>query len=251
MAGTLVVDKIQLDIGNTFQIVSNTGGLILSANNAGLQTGIAANSITYGMISPSILATQNNVYNVVSANANTGVGNSTVTFTSNTGAISAGMIVYGAGFGTGTTVSSVINANTILLSTAAANTSTNTRLSFVEPNKLVTAEIVGPGLCKAWVNFSGTGTVAIRAAFNVSSIQDNGTGDYTVNFTTAMPDVNYSIAANSDTTNSSGPQSVVINYSTVINNKVTPTASAFRLACMIMGTGAGVDNPYINASVFR
>ena len=47
------------------------------------------------------------------------------------------------------------------------------------------------GLAKAWVNFNGTGTVAIRASFNVSSITDNGTGDYTVNFTTALADVNY------------------------------------------------------------
>ena len=47
-------------------------------------------------------------------------------------------------------------------------------------------------LCRAWVNFNGTGTVAIRASGNVSSITDNGTGDYTVNFTTAMPDANYS-----------------------------------------------------------
>lgn len=46
--------------------------------------------------------------------------------------------------------------------------------------------------CRAWVNFNGTGTVAIRASFNVSSITDNGTGDYTVNFTTAMSDANYS-----------------------------------------------------------
>jgi uncharacterized protein (AIM24 family) len=45
--------------------------------------------------------------------------------------------------------------------------------------------------CRAWVNFSGTGTVAIRASGNVSSITDNGTGTYTMNFTTAMPDVNY------------------------------------------------------------
>jgi hypothetical protein len=50
--------------------------------------------------------------------------------------------------------------------------------------------------CRAWVNFNGTGTVAIRASGNVSSITDNGTGDYTVNFTTAMPDVNYSALAN-------------------------------------------------------
>jgi hypothetical protein len=46
--------------------------------------------------------------------------------------------------------------------------------------------------CRAWVNFNGTGTVAIRASGNVSSITDNGTGDYTINFTTAMPDANYS-----------------------------------------------------------
>lgn len=45
--------------------------------------------------------------------------------------------------------------------------------------------------CRAWVNFNGTGTVAIRASGNVSSITDNGTGNYTVNFTTAMPDTNY------------------------------------------------------------
>lgn len=46
--------------------------------------------------------------------------------------------------------------------------------------------------CRAWVNFNGTGTVAIRESGNVSSITDNGTGDYTVNFATAMPDANYS-----------------------------------------------------------
>jgi hypothetical protein len=48
------------------------------------------------------------------------------------------------------------------------------------------------GVCRAWVNFNGTGTVAIRASFNVTSITDNGTGYYTVNFTTAISDANYS-----------------------------------------------------------
>jgi hypothetical protein len=47
------------------------------------------------------------------------------------------------------------------------------------------------GIAKAWVNFNGTGTVAIRDSFNVSSITDNGTGNYTVNFTTAMPNSSY------------------------------------------------------------
>lgn len=51
------------------------------------------------------------------------------------------------------------------------------------------------GSAKAWVNFNGTGTVAIRASYNVSSITDNGTGDYTINFTNAFADVNYAYVA--------------------------------------------------------
>jgi len=47
---------------------------------------------------------------------------------------------------------------------------------------------------KAWVNFNGTGTVAIRASGNVTSITDNGTGIYTVNFTNAMTDTNYAVS---------------------------------------------------------
>lgn len=61
--------------------------------------------------------------------------------------------------------------------------------------------------CRAWVNFNGTGTVAIRGSGNVSSITDNGTGNYTINFTTAMPDTNYAVGGScmrsSDNTNSS------------------------------------------------
>ena len=49
------------------------------------------------------------------------------------------------------------------------------------------------GVCRAWVNFNGTGTPAIRGSFNVTSITDNGTGEFTVNFTTAMSDVNYAV----------------------------------------------------------
>jgi hypothetical protein len=56
------------------------------------------------------------------------------------------------------------------------------------------SENVIRGSARAWVNFNGTGTVAIRASYNVSSITDNGTGDYTVNFTNALPTANYAIA---------------------------------------------------------
>jgi hypothetical protein len=58
----------------------------------------------------------------------------------------------------------------------------------------VPSETVINGSAKAWVNFDGTGTPAIRASFNVSSITDNGVGDYTVNFTSALVDANYCAA---------------------------------------------------------
>lgn len=52
--------------------------------------------------------------------------------------------------------------------------------------------------CRAWVNFNGTGTVAILASFNVTSITDNNTGDYTVNFTNALVDGNYCLLTGPD-----------------------------------------------------
>lgn len=190
------------------------------------------------------VATQNNVYNVVTANANTGVGNTTVTFTSNTAAINVGMIVYGAGFGRGTTVSSLVNANTIVVSSAAANTATNTRISFIEPNRVVTADVAGPGLCKAWVNFNGAGTVAIRAAFNVSSIQDNGSGDYTVNFTTAMPDVNYNFTG---TVTDSGSTAL---FGIARGGAFSQTASSLRIGVR-SGSGTLGDCTDTCVSIFR
>lgn len=66
-----------------------------------------------------------------------------------------------------------------------------TTLSNLAGSKTVPTDTVVDGSAKAWVNFNGTGTVAIRRAFNVSSITDNGTGDYTVNFTNAMVDANF------------------------------------------------------------
>jgi len=196
------------------------------------------------------VATQNNVYNVVTANANTAVGNSYVTFTSNTARINAGMIIYAAGFGRGVTVSSVVNANTILLSSAAANTATNTRISFVEPNRVMTADVAAPGLCKAWVNFNGSGTVAIRAAFNVSSIQDNGTGDYTVNFTTALTDINYSVVAQVSSTDAGVGLMVTINSSGG-GTTVPSTTTATRMLSFARATGTNTDAPYVCVSIFR
>jgi len=104
--------------------------------------------------------------------------------------------------------------------------------------------------CRAWVNFNGTGTVAIRASGNVSSITDNGTGDYTVNFTTAMADINYSVntTCSSNGTNNFIGTTVFTNASTGAN--VAPTTSAARINTGVYGVGT-FDPTYVNASVFR
>lgn len=81
------------------------------------------------------------------------------------------------------------------------NTGTSTTESTITPaklddkieNKLNASGSAPMYACRAWVNFNGTGTVAIRASGNVSSITDNGAGDYTVNFANSMPDANYSV----------------------------------------------------------
>jgi hypothetical protein len=70
--------------------------------------------------------------------------------------------------------------------------SATTATTATTATSLTTASGSAPSYsARAWVNFDGTGTPAIRASGNVSSITDNGTGDYTVNFTNAMPDANY------------------------------------------------------------
>jgi len=66
-----------------------------------------------------------------------------------------------------------------------------------------TTEQIASGRAKAWVNFNGTGAVAIRANFNVNSITDNATGNYTVNFTTALADANYCVNATTGSTTTS------------------------------------------------
>jgi hypothetical protein len=100
-------------------------------------------------------------------------------------------------------------------------------------------------MARAWVNFNGTGTVAIRASGNVTSITDNGTGDYTVNFTTAMPDANYSMVNASAQNTSIGPIPVGFQSATA------PTASAARVECGAFSNNSRLDSAYLTLAFFR
>ncbi len=117
------------------------------------------------------------------------IGTTSLTVASATG-ITAGMYVVGEGITPGTIVSSIVGT-AVVLSANANTTLSSDPVSFYAAGKLLTPGLVAGQLCRAWVNFDGTGTVTIRSSYNVSSITDNGTGDYTINFTTAMPDANY------------------------------------------------------------
>jgi hypothetical protein len=101
-------------------------------------------------------------------------------------------------------------------------------------------------LCKAWVNFNGTGTVAIRASYNVSSITDNGTGDYTVNFTTALVDANYTVCGACNL-NITGNSSRVLSAPYL----QAPTTGAVRVATTVSSSTSSEDQQYVNVAIFR
>jgi hypothetical protein len=97
--------------------------------------------------------------------------------------------------------------------------------------------------CRAWVNFNGTGTVAIRASGNVSSITDNGTGDYTANFTTAMPDASYSVSGS--TVGSSTGSGFVD------SRAVALLAGSCRFGTFSANVAALRDHDYVEINIFR
>ena len=113
----------------------------------------------------------------------------------------------------------------------------------------VPVDTVVNGTAKAWVNFNGTGTVAIRRAFNVSSITDNGEGDYTVNFTTAMVGADYCFQGSSININT-GTASFVVQAHTIAG--VTTSSVRIINSYGTSGsTGTGKrDTEILNVAIF-
>jgi len=150
----------------------------------------------------------------------------------------------------------VAGTNTITLpaSTGTLATTADIPAGYTDSDALTLFNASGSApvyACRAWVNFNGTGTVAIRASGNVSSITDNGTGDYTVNFTTAMSDVNYT-AQLTTYYSSGGAEGEIVcqSYATA------PTTSAFRIINGNPGTNGSTtinvrDSQYLHGTFFR
>jgi hypothetical protein len=97
---------------------------------------------------------------------------------------------------------------------------------------------------RAWVNFNGTGVVAIRASGNVSSITDGGTGDYTVNFTTAMSDTDYAVYAH-------GSANAGLSCFGVQDGSINIQISSVRVRSVYSSTLVYADSTYSYVAIFR
>jgi hypothetical protein len=95
--------------------------------------------------------------------------------------------------------------------------------------------------CRAWVNFNGTGTPAIRGSGNVSSITDSGTGSYRINFTTALPDANYAVTVGISESGVGGVSRI-----TVGDGYTTTYAPIFTLNASSL-----TDYQYVQAIILR
>ena len=152
----------------------------------------------------------------------------------------------------------VAKAGLIQIATQAEVNAGSSSTKAVVPNNLLggmkthlnAAGIAPIYACRAWVNFDGTGAVSIRSSGNVSSITDNGVGDFTINFTTAMPDANYAVAGvtgNADVTAS--PAAASIRAQT---GEITTTSCRVRTVNHFINSAAtAYDMPYNSVIIFR
>jgi hypothetical protein len=160
-------------------------------------------------------------------------GNSTATGTIN---VASGATISGSTKAVNIGTGGVAGSTTNITIGSASNTSTTTLQGTVN----------APGLAngvKAWVNFNGTGTVAIRASYNVSSITDNGAGDYTMNFTTALADANYAAAG------FAGDAAFSLAVTTSSWGTYTQTTSAFRFKVSYGATT--IDTTNVHMTIIR
>jgi len=157
-----------------------------------------------------------------------------------------GVILTGANTASDKTIT-VPAADTTMVGTDSTQTLSNKTFSGAQT--FGTASLAEPSgsaplyMCRAWVNFNGTGTVAIRASGNVSSITDDGAGLYRINFTTAMPDINYVVLPSIE--------EVGITCVTSQNNLFQQTTGSAYVRSVLGTSNTGYDPEQFNVAIFR
>mgnify|MGYP003348898128 CR=1 FL=1 len=141
--------------------------------------------------------------------------------------------------------------NKTLTNAALTNPTISSNLTFGTAQAVTPTGSAPLAFCRVWVNFNGTGTIAIAGSHNVTSITDNGVGDYTVNFTTAMPDTNYcAFVQELDNYNNAYPR--VAGLYGGSTSYTTTTSLRFKTSYTSSFGTAIFEDGYINtAAVFR
>ena len=150
-------------------------------------------------------------------------------------------------------VNTIQNANGTTALIIAANgqlSRVNTAIISDGTNSTSATNVI-QGSAKAWVSFNGAGTVAINGSYNVSSITDGGTGIYTVNFTTAMPDTNYSVITSSFQPATTGATGAV--YALGTEGTLSPTTTSVTVWAKQIrpDTCTFLDNSGSYVAIFR
>lgn len=207
--GTVTIAAPNTNTNRTLTLPDNSGTIITS----GSTTGIDASALSSGTVAVSYGGTGANT--LTANNVILGNGTSAVQFVA-----------------PGTNGNVLTSNGTTWTSASVSGTITTTTGS---------APYYG---ARAWVNFNGTGTVAIRASSNVSSITDSGTGLYTVNFTTAMPDSSYTINGNCGRSATIGYDFVCIEGT---DNMLTGSA---KISCRATNQTT-VDQIVVSVAIYR
>jgi hypothetical protein len=250
-----VATSATITTGTIPTLVSNNATIGTTTGTAGVFT---SGTITTGLIPILTAGTTTGTAGIFTSgtvatlNSTTGtIGNLSTTlagdFTISQG--TATLATSGATAGTYGSVTAIpfltVNAKGIITAATTGTFSSTPADGSITYAKLSTstteADNVASRTAKAWVNFNGTGTVAIQASFNVSSITDNGVGAYTVNFTSALSDAKYTAAGILSYGNASS-----LNIDSVANN----TAGSSKLSAR-QTDGAAIDPPFVGVMYFR
>jgi len=264
MAGTIIVDRIESDASYASTI--NVANRITFSNTVNF--GVTSGAPVAGFYSPS---TNNLAFTTASTErmridsvGNVGIGSSPA---------STNRLQVSSSGSTRLLVENTTNTVSLRIQTETASglvqTDTNHPLNFATNNGAVSMQIDTSGNlkfnsgygtaataygCRAWVNFNGIGTVSIRASGNVSSITDNNTGDYTVNFTNAMPDADYCVNVSTPNyiSNNGSIQANIYGHASTVGSPALQSTTQIRVAwCSISGTAQFYDPSNYYVSIFR
>lgn len=145
----------------------------------------------------------------------------------------------------GALVAGTVSANTMTVTTITDGTNTATTTAIVN------------GICKAWVNFNGSGSVGnqtIRSSYNVSSVYKNSSGNYTINFTNALTDTNYAVVGStafSGQTAGASSVGVFSEYTNPTSTYGTKTTSAVQIVSCDNNSDQFLDGYSINCAIYR